>query len=581
MDKGITILDAFKSLEDIDDEVVKEEVKKVSKPKVLKEGADNKSKNIKKITLDISGNNMYDRGQAYYYARTGDFVDFNGKRYEVAEDETHRIGYGDTILLKDADGNIIEVSKKDFIDGAMLLKEAVDNYWVLSDGKNPKNSSVFATIDDLDKFIADLEANATGDYWELLHFVNGKDTKVWSTKDGKIGESCELKEEPVLDLSPEYDSRKSFYGKARVDVKPDGTQVLYSYGTPVCRIKDGKATLLRKGYLGWASSQTTLRHVKEFLKQNGFEAGSVHELAKKYPIEQAGYNEELTEEVKVNIADKDAAAEAKEILEDSEDNVVEKIVDIDANTIEELKDSYIGNAIIRCPACKTLIYKKPELLEKDSESDVYNVGETCPHCGSTDGFELVGQVASLEVATDDKAPTTGKDSLEVTKEETEEDKIDEVNDALEDKETEEEKVEIKKPEVVGQESLKTNLSSLDSLDETTFNSAVSQYLTSLNESVESFTMTNCKFEDEKLVVEGTIKNKDNTESTTTFTLSECVETKGGKLKLIGSNGAISESAKAFTFVGTKVNDEFICESLSYKYLTLNESKKVLGRIRVK
>lgn len=107
----------------------------------------------------------------------------------------------------------------------------------------------------------------------------------------KKEEAKPLKEEPIKDLDIKYDSRNSFYGKAKVDYKNDGTQVLYSYGTPVCRIKDGKATLLRKGYLGWSSSPTTLRHVKEFLQQNGFKIGSYKELAKMYPVEQAALSE--------------------------------------------------------------------------------------------------------------------------------------------------------------------------------------------------------------------------------------------------------------------------------------------------
>lgn len=109
----------------------------------------------------------------------------------------------------------------------------------------------------------------------------------------KIEEGCKIDEAPVYELSPKSDSRKSFYGKATVDVSDDGkTQTLISYNTPVCRIEtldngEKKVTLLRKGYLSWASSQTTLRHVKEFLKQNGCEAGSVKELAAKYPEEEA------------------------------------------------------------------------------------------------------------------------------------------------------------------------------------------------------------------------------------------------------------------------------------------------------
>jgi hypothetical protein len=81
-------------------------------------------------------------------------------------------------------------------------------------------------------------------------------------------------------LSPQYDSRKSFYNKAHVVDDNDGNSTLYSYNTPVCRITDGKVELLPK----WDYSATTLRHVKDFLQQNGFEAGSKAQIAKKYSV---------------------------------------------------------------------------------------------------------------------------------------------------------------------------------------------------------------------------------------------------------------------------------------------------------
>ena len=74
-------------------------------------------------------------------------------------------------------------------------------------------------------------------------------------------------------LNCRYDGRKSFYGKAKVDYEGE-KQVLYSYGTRVCEIENGKVVIL-----GFYSS-TTLRHIKEFLKQNGFSAESKKDLEK-------------------------------------------------------------------------------------------------------------------------------------------------------------------------------------------------------------------------------------------------------------------------------------------------------------
>lgn len=73
----------------------------------------------------------------------------------------------------------------------------------------------------------------------------------------------------MYELTPQFDSRQSFYGKATVTGTNTGL-VLRSYGTIVATIDDetNEVTLLPR----WDETQTTLRHVKEFLKQNGFKA---------------------------------------------------------------------------------------------------------------------------------------------------------------------------------------------------------------------------------------------------------------------------------------------------------------------
>ena len=69
----------------------------------------------------------------------------------------------------------------------------------------------------------------------------------------------------IRELTPYYENRRSYYGKAQVEIDCDNTRTLYSYGTPIIRIdSNGKVSRL------WAGeSATTLRHVKEFLLQNG------------------------------------------------------------------------------------------------------------------------------------------------------------------------------------------------------------------------------------------------------------------------------------------------------------------------
>jgi len=70
-------------------------------------------------------------------------------------------------------------------------------------------------------------------------------------------------------------SRKSFYGKARVETDSNETNLI-SYSTKVATIKGGKVTV------HGTYSPTTLRHIKEFLIQNGFKADSKGQIIKDY-----------------------------------------------------------------------------------------------------------------------------------------------------------------------------------------------------------------------------------------------------------------------------------------------------------
>lgn len=65
----------------------------------------------------------------------------------------------------------------------------------------------------------------------------------------------------IYELTPRYDARKSFYGKAHVIDYENDTLELQSYDTIVSRCVNGVVEHLGK----W--SQTTTRHQNEFYKQ--------------------------------------------------------------------------------------------------------------------------------------------------------------------------------------------------------------------------------------------------------------------------------------------------------------------------
>lgn len=77
---------------------------------------------------------------------------------------------------------------------------------------------------------------------------------------------------------------------------------------------------------------------------------------------------------------------------------IEKIVDLDAKSEEDILPSYVGKIIIQCPQCMTLFYKKPEDIERSEENDeLVNIGEECQHCGNDSGYMVIGKVAEEKV----------------------------------------------------------------------------------------------------------------------------------------------------------------------------------------
>lgn len=66
----------------------------------------------------------------------------------------------------------------------------------------------------------------------------------------------------IYELTPMRDSRKSFYGKAKVIEHDNGTIQLQSYNTIVCEIVGGVFRMLWDG-----KTQTTTRHINEFKHQ--------------------------------------------------------------------------------------------------------------------------------------------------------------------------------------------------------------------------------------------------------------------------------------------------------------------------
>lgn len=90
-------------------------------------------------------------------------------------------------------------------------------------------------------------------------------------------------------------------------------------------------------------------------------------------------------------------------FENLDDNVDETtIFDMDAETEDDIEDSYIGKVIIDCNVCHSKIYKDKDEVVIDDETNNANIDMECPYCYSTDGFKVIGEVAPMNTETDEK-----------------------------------------------------------------------------------------------------------------------------------------------------------------------------------
>ena len=98
----------------------------------------------------------------------------------------------------------------------------------------------------------------------------------------------------------------------------------------------------------------------------------------------------------------EGARDLKDYLDNDEDidDNIQVVIDPEANTYEDIKDSYIGDIILNCPICQSKIYKSIIDIKLCDDKTCANEGEECPYCHSTDGFEIIGKVVAFKPDTD-------------------------------------------------------------------------------------------------------------------------------------------------------------------------------------
>lgn len=317
-------------------------------------------------------------------------------------------------------------------------------------------------------------------------------------------------------------------------------------------------------------------------------------------------------------------------------NDLELVIDPEAETEEELEDSYIGKAILCCDVCDSKIYKNPEEVVISEDETLANIGEICPYCQSSDGFKVIGQVAEFcpECAEEPKVET--EDDVKVDIEEKEEDSKEDVKEesfrkkqrikeavsngtkgkpikkslkeeienlTIEtDKEvinvSSQEKEESEEPKAEGETIIPVEPETeekftkesedeyqdidVDEFDEKEFDTLGEKYLRNVYENVKSFKTTKGSVAGNKLKLEGLITFKSGKQGKTNFIFEAKSVNKDGKLKFIGENVQFAKGHKTFTLNGRMEGNKLITESLTYNYHSKDnngKSKRIYGTVK--
>lgn len=96
-----------------------------------------------------------------------------------------------------------------------------------------------------------------------------------------------------IELQPSWSKLKSFHGKAMIGTKENGNKYLRSFGFLVCEIIKGEV-VIHNEVDKW-NSKSTIRHINNFLFENGKETGNTKELTEMYilKIKKATKPEEI------------------------------------------------------------------------------------------------------------------------------------------------------------------------------------------------------------------------------------------------------------------------------------------------
>ena len=98
------------------------------------------------------------------------------------------------------------------------------------------------------------------------------------------------------------------------------------------------------------------------------------------------------------------------IADDIEEPVEEEIIDVTAETDDDLQDSYIGKVITECNCCHSRYYEEKEDIIV-TEDGFANVDKECPVCHQQCGYTIIGEIKPYD-ANDYEVEITKKINLD-------------------------------------------------------------------------------------------------------------------------------------------------------------------------
>ena len=70
------------------------------------------------------------------------------------------------------------------------------------------------------------------------------------------------------------------------------------------------------------------------------------------------------------------------------------IIDMDAETEEDLQDSYVGKIICDCNVCHSHVFKDKDQITIDADG-IVDIEDDCPYCGEHNGFVIIGEITEF------------------------------------------------------------------------------------------------------------------------------------------------------------------------------------------